>query len=999
MSELVVVAVQRQVEIVSREGVRAETRRRLGERLAAALLHDTRFANAACARAALAAVLPRALEEEAAIARLSRSAGAWERLVDAIDDALDAMRASCIDARALGAVEADEPMARILRRAMNALDARLERAGLVDERLRWERLGRAIERAPVEEIVRVVSARQVRARFVHRWTAADAAWWKAMSTALARASGGASIELPIVAKPIDATRASDPFEVLASDVARLLDEAPVFVDVTSPFGDLGFTSSVPRDAVDRVVIRHALDAEAQARAVARLVGDALDDGVATDRVAIALPHGTSGRSKRALLRHFEDMDVPLHLADVETESTLLEVAFELLQVGAEGLPRVRVAEILRSRALDAEALSGVADVRAARAVLFDLAGALERNPTADGDDAIERFVATASAGHSARRDQRAALARRVANVLTPLGSATRAAHARRARALFAQVGLAARAGGAVRAASARDEAPNGLVGAERDAYARDARALEALTAALGEVERAGGALGDDEACTVETFAHELARAMRTRGAMSAARAGAVRAMGLAELAGEPLELLVVVDANDGVLPARATGAGLATSALEDALRARDGRRATGDVAARELVELAAAASGARRVALCHRASDDDGAALAPSPVVSWLERGGVAAELVHSAPLMGIPTTAHERELALVAVATPAAARELAPHAAHVAARELERESVHATGDTTPARLDMTDELRTIFEIETGGAARPLSITAVERLARCPFQGFAAHILGAIDDDARTDDMPDQREEGILAHEALGAAFTAASSLWSARPRDRGAIERVAFRAAEEVLARDGGALVRAALDRIHSEVVRIVSLAIDDDEWNFAFAERGFGNAGDEWPAMIIERDGARLALRGRTDRIDLSRDGTAVRAVDYKRRVSLPAIVELGVTAIQVPLYALVAKRALGISVARGRYLSTISPAITTTRAFEDRFADLVAEDADSSTEATRFALDRVRALREGDIGPNPNAAKWCQQCGLDAACRRPRFAVTMVGREENE
>jgi hypothetical protein len=993
VSELVVVAGARQVELVAREGARAETLAALGERLVAGLLQNTRFANRATARAALASALPRALDEDDApvsrsAARLAESAAAWERLVDAVDDALGVVRAGGVDAAALGALEDDQPAARLLRRAMNALDANLERHGLVDERLRWAKLGAAITRAPADEVARLVSATHVRARFLTRWSAADATWWKPMAVALSRMGGAASVELPIVAKAIDATRANDPFEVIVAEVARLLDDAPVEIECATPFGDLELTSAVPSDAHERVVIRHALDAEAQARAVARVVTDALDDGVATDRIAIGFPRGASERAKRALATHFEDMDVALHVGDLDDESSLLHVAFGLLEVGAAGLARGDVADLLRSRALSAESIAGVADARVARAALRDLADTLSRTPSAPSDDPLARLVDTASTPPSSRAAQRGALATRVgAMLLGARGGATRAAHATRARALFAQVGLAARAGGAVRAALARDEPRHGIVAAELDAYARDARAFEALSSALGDVERAGLALGAEDVCSAEGFAHELARALRARGAGGAARAGAVRGVPLKQLAGESLDLLVVVDANDGVLPARASHAGLVPQTLEDVT-----------AGSRSLVDLAFAARDARRIVLCHRAADDDGALVAPSPMVSWLERGGVVSELVHSAPLMGVPTTAHERDLALVAVADDARAMALAPHAAHVAAREIAREAIHATGDSSSARLALTGELRAILEIETGGGARPLSITAVERLARCAFQGFAAQLFGAIDDDARVDDTPDRREEGILVHEALGAAFTAATSLWLERPRNRAAIEDVAMRAADETLARTGGALARAALDRIRTEVVAIVSLAIDDDDWSFAFAERGFGHDGDAWPALVIEREGARLALRGRIDRIDVARDASAVRAIDYKRRVSPPAIVDLGATSIQIPLYAIVARRALGVAGARGRYLSTVSPRAPSA-AFDARFAELVAEDADGSTEATRFAIERVVALREGDVGPRPTAPKWCAQCGLDAACRRPRFAVTMIDREDDE
>ena len=200
---------------------------------------------------------------------------------------------------------------------------------------------------------------------------------------------------------------------------------------------------------------------------------------------------------------------------------------------------------------------------------------------------------------------------------------------------------------------------------------------------------------------------------------------------------------------------------------------------------------------------------------------------------------------------------------------------------------------------------------------------------------------------------------------------------------------------------MRAALDRIRTEVARIVSLAIEDETWDFAFAERGFGNAGDEWPALVIER-GALTPHAARTNRSRRSSHTTnpPSRAIDYKRRVSLPAIVDLGVTAIQIPLYAIVAQRALGVA-RRSRSLPLDGePRAFGDAAFDARFAELVARTSQTARrKRRRFAIDSVLALRDGDIGPQPSAPKWCAQCGLDAACRRPRFAVTMIGREESD
>src|SRR6185437_3461007 len=131
--ELFVVAAERQVEILAGRGARAETRRRLEERLAASLLQNARFAGPVARRAALAMALPAALEGDRRADELRRSALGWERTLDAIDDALGVLRARGASARELGAAEREEPIAAVLRRAMNALDARLARAGLVDD--------------------------------------------------------------------------------------------------------------------------------------------------------------------------------------------------------------------------------------------------------------------------------------------------------------------------------------------------------------------------------------------------------------------------------------------------------------------------------------------------------------------------------------------------------------------------------------------------------------------------------------------------------------------------------------------------------------------------------------------------------------------------------------------------------------------------------------------------------------------------------------------------
>jgi hypothetical protein len=145
-----VVLGERQVELAAREGRRAVMRRKLLDRLATAFLPHVRFADAVTCRAALSQTL----------------ASADEHLVDAVDDALSRLRPRGVTAQALGEMEQGDRFVRQLRSAMNALDSLLDRVGLVDARLRGERLATALVEIPVEDVARVVGATHLRARHI-----------------------------------------------------------------------------------------------------------------------------------------------------------------------------------------------------------------------------------------------------------------------------------------------------------------------------------------------------------------------------------------------------------------------------------------------------------------------------------------------------------------------------------------------------------------------------------------------------------------------------------------------------------------------------------------------------------------------------------------------------------------------------------------------------------------------------------------------------------------
>jgi RecB family exonuclease len=289
---------------------------------------------------------------------------------------------------------------------------------------------------------------------------------------------------------------------------------------------------------------------------------------------------------------------------------------------------------------------------------------------------------------------------------------------------------------------------------------------------------------------------------------------------------------------------------------------------------------------------------------------------------------------------------------------------------------------------------ETGGGARPLAITALERIARCPFQGYAAAVLGARER-RRHRDLPDAREEGTLVHEALAAAFRATAPLWRARPRDSHAVLDGALAAARATLdgERAASPLRRIALDRALADVRAVVEWSLADDGWDFALAEQPFGDdSPSTWPALLLEHEGTALHLRGRIDRIDRG-PSSGVRVVDYKRskRRALD-VAGLGVTDLQVPLYARASARQLGASFAAGLYLPTGArdlPGFEVKTAFATRWSELLEEDG-GIARIERRAIDLVRPLRKGALAPLPDDEHACTTCPFDGACRRPRFAI---------
>ena len=569
---------ERHVERLSRGGILAgETRATLRARLLDALAPDAVFAASEHTRMALAEVLPAIAESDALLRPIARVGGAgWLRTLDAVDEAIGALRAAGVDAASLASVEraggAASPRARVLARAMTALDDLLARRQRVDGRAAGAVLARAIASAPPRRVRDVAGAARFVARWIVAWDAADLAWWRALDAALARAvGGGAVVELPSVEGRIDAERDRAPLEVIAFEVARALDAAPHAADIDAPLGDLSLRDALPNAARARIEIRAAIDARAQARAAVDAVRAAIVGGVPVDAIAIGLP-AIDEETLEPVRRALDEAKIIAYepRGSAPMRAGLVACAFAALGVASRGLPRREVAALVRSRYVDASRIAGGDDPGRALEECEALARTLDETAAVRADDPVASLAATADGD---------ARVRRVGELLAkPESARTRAEHVAAARAVWAGLGLAPRVGRRSARALASDEVATGLVRAELHAVARDARGWRALNGALDDYERAALDLDlGGHTLSSDAFRHELGRVLGAAPPPSSAgRAGAVRFARIAELACEPLALLVVIDANDGTLPSSVTREALLGDALVEALRLRTG---------------------------------------------------------------------------------------------------------------------------------------------------------------------------------------------------------------------------------------------------------------------------------------------------------------------------------------------------------------------------------------------------------------------------------------
>jgi RecB family exonuclease len=270
-------------------------------------------------------------------------------------------------------------------------------------------------------------------------------------------------------------------------------------------------------------------------------------------------------------------------------------------------------------------------------------------------------------------------------------------------------------------------------------------------------------------------------------------------------------------------------------------------------------------------------------------------------------------------------------------------------------------------------------------VTELEALLRCSYGWFRDSYLAP----EELEQLIDPRFEGNLAHEALHRLYVRMRAEavgpcgLSTLSRYREALEELLPIVAEEWRPPGAGAAYTALVERLRRHLAAMLGreAALGSRMIPTIFEER-------MEDATLLGSAAPGVAVSGRLDRLDVSPDGAHALVVDYKRSGGDFAIKSDDVTRrLQLPLYGLMAKNTLGLSLepAGGLYMGLLTddvdgavrddvadgPAVgKSCRVSAERWAEIT----DDAVEAVRGAVARLRA---GELAPPSakNCSFWCR------------------------
>ena len=943
----------------------------------------------------------------------------------AVDAAIGRLRRAGASPERLRALS--RPQATLIARAMEGVSTILSDRGLVDPRgagaaLQPRLMADGAPSSLVEGEFRVIG--------VVAWEADDLGWLEALHTVCVRGGGrGVSVALPRFSEGVD-----DPFDTIADMLERRWASAPNAPEIE--------WTPARQGPVSMVVEAKSVDAEARAVVAAAL--QALDAGTALERVAIVAPD-LDEEALEPLRAALSDARIPFAepRGRPVTSSPEARAGLALLAMAAGPITREQLIELLRAPGVHTGWWTERSSESEASSRASQLARRLRDLPVnADQTGALFLDALTAEVERRARDAwMPRALERLLASAAGLRATTTRRELARRLLALFDTLKLGSPSAGEL-AAALRAEGRGGPPIALA-AMGEGAAAVRALREAAAVIVEAAAAVGmEDAPCTAAELAAELDRALMIRApGGAAARAGAVRIARAGDLCALEHDLVVVTR-----LSASAYGGTTVLDPLLDDRLCAELPRACRPAGAREreVWERAALAwtlAGARRIVLTRSAAAEEEDLGPQHPLARAALSRGASERVEPSSRVVRQAARIDARGAELIALAggAPAPAR-----IAERAAIERSRTAYFLDPALDPheysGRLVLAGEADALHLRQCVGGLSPdatIAVTAIERAAGCAFAGFARRVMGV----RRTEDVMEAagaRDRGTLVHRALHAAFEAAREVWGS---DRAQVLLKARAAAEAALKMTPSAgplappaemrmapLRREATAQAIGDALAVVAWTLDDDASYdasrpadpggassrgsplavsegarggsvFAIplvaAEQRFGSGEPvPWGALELPgesgdpggktdpQDEGAIYVDGQIDRIDISMDRRTARVVDYKTgRVT--STQEHGLTAFQLPLYAAVVARSLGVDEVEAIYVRVKSGGEIEVRPKKPQERALRSFDRDG---AVRAAREVVLRLWRGDVKPRPQQPTICAHCEARDVCRRP-------------